>query len=112
MDASNPTEAIVDTPADRPTIYFDGSVIRLTLPPSGGCGQGRSHTIVISNWRQLERILRARFLAEHRSSRVIGTRASPVQYDLERITHLTRKSGSSLTMEEFLELFAGEKHNG
>jgi hypothetical protein len=98
-------------------IKYDGSFIILTIP---GTGDSRSHElkipiercgVVCSNggapqknqlgWAQLLSILKARYNSEP-SHQVIGTKAAPVQYDLERVRRIMRnqKASVELTLED------------
>lgn len=73
-------------PAYAAAIWTEGDLIKMSLPPSFHEEWG--HTITFPNtedaWLALNGILRERERAE-RESRVIGTRAAPVQYDADAI---------------------------
>lgn len=78
-------------PSYAASIWTVGDTIHMTLPPV--YGQEKGHSVVFPNspagWLAINSILRDRERQERR--RAIGTRAAPVQYDIDKMVQAMGK---------------------
>ena len=80
----------IPTPSRAAAVWLDGDVFHISFPPMFGEETGHHVTVLMTHpkaWLVVLAILRAREASE-RSSRTIGHKAAPIQYETEKMTKL------------------------